>query len=406
MALPEDRSERKRVYAQIAPLIMQFSMLHAGRMFHVEELRQYVRSRVPEIAPDSPGRILRALRQERQLDYVIVNRRDSLYQYNNEETPQMAAMTNTDEPLILRHRPQTFTAMYGHAETLGALERRVTGPGRPHAYLFTGPSGVGKTTLARIVGGMLDATIEEIDAASNSGVDAMRELVEAAHYRVPGAHTRLIIVDECQRLSRAAWDAALKVLEEPPAHLYWALCTTELSKVPDTIVSRCHHVRLNPLDDRDIMTLLLDVLEAEGWADTINDDVLELVMQEAEGLPRLALTHLQNVYDAPTRAEAERIIGLQGPASPLRQVLQFIVSGRRGWDHIRPLLAQLSADDFNEGSLTGASRYLIGAINRETKEERAKELWELLACMVYPAHTYDPRSIFYAAIGRMLWSGP
>lgn len=77
----DDREERARVYARIAPLIMDFHMLFAGEMFHVEQLRQYVRSQVPDIAPDSPGRILRALRLEGSLNYVIVNRRQSLYQF-------------------------------------------------------------------------------------------------------------------------------------------------------------------------------------------------------------------------------------------------------------------------------------------------------------------------------------
>ena len=77
----EDREERSRVYAKIAPLIMEFHSLHAGALFHVEQLRVFVRESVPEIAPDSPGRILRALRLEGRLNYMVINRRDSLYQF-------------------------------------------------------------------------------------------------------------------------------------------------------------------------------------------------------------------------------------------------------------------------------------------------------------------------------------
>jgi hypothetical protein len=83
----EDREERARVYAKIAPLIMEFHSLHAGESFHVEELRVFVRDQVPDIAPDSPGRILRALRLEGRLNYIIINRRDSLYQFVRVDPP-------------------------------------------------------------------------------------------------------------------------------------------------------------------------------------------------------------------------------------------------------------------------------------------------------------------------------
>lgn len=84
----DDRGERARVYAKIAPLIMEFHELHAGQTFHVEELRLFVTGRVPEIAPDSPGRILRALRLEARLNYVVINRRDSLYQFCAVDEPE------------------------------------------------------------------------------------------------------------------------------------------------------------------------------------------------------------------------------------------------------------------------------------------------------------------------------
>ena len=309
----------------------------------------------------------------------------------------------SNEPLIVRHRPADFDQVRGHTETVAALRRRIRDPGRPHAYLFTGPSGVGKTTLARIVGTVLEAEVIEVDAASNNGVDAMRALVELGHYLAPGAQARLIILDECHMLSRNAWNAVLKVLEEPPAHLYLALCTTELHRVPETIVTRCHPVKLDRLDQRQIADFLVDVVEAEGWHDML-PDVFTLVVQEAQGSPRQALSLLQAVYDAPSPGEARRIISLQGSASPLIQVLQVLMSGQGGWSAIRPLLAQLGDDDFSEQSLILASRYLIGALNREESEKRAARLWEILSAFLYPVHSYDPRSVFYGAVGRILWS--
>ena len=159
------------------------------------------------------------------------------------------------QPLILRHRPTDWPAIRGHDAVVGVLQRRIAGPGHPHAYLITGPSGVGKTTIGRLIAATLGAETNEIDAATYSGVEAMRSLVEFVGYQPPRT-SRLIIIDECHRLSRNAWDAVLKPIEEPPAHLYWALCTTEFDAVPDTIVTRCYHCKLDRLDDRVIEEFL------------------------------------------------------------------------------------------------------------------------------------------------------
>jgi DNA polymerase III gamma/tau subunit len=315
--------------------------------------------------------------------------------------PDCRAMSN--QPLIVRHRPNAFAKVCGNNETVAALERRINDPRRPHAYLLTGPSGVGKTTIARIIGSNLQSNIIEVDAATNSGADAMRTLVEIGYYMVPGHQSRLIIIDECHALSRTAWQAALKVLEEPPDHLYLALCTTELARIPETIITRCHHVKLDRLHDAQIADLLIDILSKEGWADTILDNVFQLVVQEALGSPRRALSLLQAVYDAPSYAEAQRIIAIQGSASPMIQALNVLIKGQ-GWEAVRPMLAQLSDDDFSEGALVLASRYIIGAMNREESGKRAERLWEMLASFSCPVHSYDPKSVFYTAIGRILWS--
>jgi DNA polymerase III gamma/tau subunit len=308
------------------------------------------------------------------------------------------------QPIILRHRPQTFEQITGHQEAIAPLQRVLESNGRPHAYLLTGPSGVGKTTIARIIARQFNSEVIEVDAASNNGVDAMRLLIDLGHYMAPGAQTRLIILDECHMLSRNAWNALLKVLEEPPEHLYLALCTTEFFKIPNTILGRCYHVPLKSLDDQIICDYLLDIAGKEKW-EIVNDDVFALIVRESDGSPRRALSLFEVAHDAPSLAEAKRIVAIQGSDAPMTQVLRILIGGQGKWAAIQPMLAQLSDDDFTEGSLINATRYIIGTMNKlaPENEAQAKRLWTLIAAFVYPAHSYDPRSIFYAAVGRILW---
>jgi DNA polymerase-3 subunit gamma/tau len=151
-------------------------------------------------------------------------------------------------PLVIKYRPKSFEEVIGHEDMLMALLRAISSDTCPHSFLFTGVSGLGKTTLARITAMELQADPLEIDAASNNGVDATRGLVELGqHMSMVGDGRRAIIIDECHTLSKQAWQPLLKLLEEPPDHLYIMLCTTELEKVPDTIRNRCFHVVLKPL---------------------------------------------------------------------------------------------------------------------------------------------------------------
>lgn len=326
-------------------------------------------------------------------------------------------MSNSVLPLIVRYRPKSFDeacAHYlpaepdklgcGNLETLTALQRRVGEAGRPHAYLFTGPSGVGKTTVARIIGSEIGSEILEVDAASNNGIDAMRALMDIGYYMSATASSRMVILDECHMLSRSAWNAALKTLEEPPDHLYLALCTTERYRVPDTVVTRCHGVDLKRSKAKEVENLLLDVIAKEGWAEALEPAIFQLVVTRSEGSPRQALNLLQVCYDAPSLAEAERIAMLQGSSEPMVQILQMLMHKQGGWDSVKRMLEQMSDDDFTEGSLIHACRYLAGAMKHEkTTEGQARHYWDILSYLTQPVHSYDPQSIFYNAVGRVLW---
>ena len=144
-----------------------------------------------------------------------------------------------NRPLHIKWRPQKLNDVISHAFVVSSLKALLKEKECPHSFLFTGPSGVGKTTLARIVASYLEAAVLEIDAATNTGIDAMRAVQDMARYKAIDNEKRVVIIDECHALSKQTWQSLLKIVEEPPAHLYWAFCTTEPDKVPATIKTRC-----------------------------------------------------------------------------------------------------------------------------------------------------------------------
>jgi DNA polymerase-3 subunit gamma/tau len=138
-----------------------------------------------------------------------------------------------DLNLITKYRPRTLADVIGQDNVVRSLQS-IGKKKDTQVFLFSGPSGCGKTTLSRILAkmyGVEDNSVLEIDAASRTGVDDMRQLQEIVQYRPFGdSGKRAIILDECHRLSKNAWDSLLKVLEDPPAHIVWCFCTTELIK--------------------------------------------------------------------------------------------------------------------------------------------------------------------------------
>jgi replication-associated recombination protein RarA len=205
--------------------------------------------------------------------------------------------------LLTRHRPQTFAEMIGQDDAIAAL--KTAADNGSHAFLLVGPSGVGKTTLARIGATHLHADqFVEIDAATASGADDMRELTRVCDYRLTG--TRAIIIDEAHRLSPQAWTTLAKPIEEPPEGLIWFLCTTDPDRVPDHIQTRCTPLRLHDVGRNQLITLLEKVCKKERWKTPT--EVLALCAQYALGSPRRALLHLATCSRCEDRDAAARLI--------------------------------------------------------------------------------------------------
>lgn len=198
--------------------------------------------------------------------------------------------------LYRAYRPSGFDEVRGQEHIVSVLEKAIKNKKVAHAYLFSGGRGTGKTSVARILArelGVSDKDLYEIDAASQTGVDNIRELREGVNVRPFESPYRFYIIDEAHMLSRNAWNAFLKTLEEPPEHAIFVLATTERDKVPETIQSRCEIYTFKQPSREILADIVGDIAKKEGYS--LERSAAELVALLAEGSFRDALSILQKV---------------------------------------------------------------------------------------------------------------
>jgi DNA polymerase-3 subunit gamma/tau len=239
--------------------------------------------------------------------------------------------------LYRRYRPSNFDEVRGQDHVVGVLEKEVKNKKPAHAYLFAGSRGTGKTSVARILAkelGVSAKDLYEIDAASNRGIDDIRELREGVYAMPFESPYRFYIIDEAHMLTKEAWNAFLKTLEEPPSHAIFVLATTERDKVPETIQSRCEIYNFKQPTQAMLAESVADVAKSEGYS--LERSASELVALLAEGSFRDALSILQKVLAV---SENKKIEVSEVEA----------VSGAPRGELVRQILEALGKKDSNAG---------------------------------------------------------
>lgn len=238
------------------------------------------------------------------------------------------------QALYRKYRPQTFDDVIGQQAVTQTLKNQVKSGSFVHAYLFTGTRGTGKTTCARLLAkavncldmkegnpcnecdicrGLSDGSITditEIDAATNTGVESVRQLLESVEFVPVCARYKVYVIDEVHMLSDSAYNALLKTIEEPPAYVIFILATTEVNKVPATILSRCQRFDFRRVSAAEIAQRIKQILAAEQKV--MDEESIELVAELADGSVRDALSILEKVIDFDNIQAVRDVLGVIG----------------------------------------------------------------------------------------------
>lgn len=308
-----------------------------------------------------------------------------------------------DSKLHLKYRPRKWADVMGQADVVKAMSRMVE-KREAQTYLLCGPSGTGKTTLARIAAASMGSQPKdnlEIDAATHTGVDEMRQVQETCRYKPFGAaETRAVIIDECHMLSKQAWNSLLKITEEPPAHVVFFFCTTEPAKVPPTIKTRAASFTLKPVEDKQLRILFDKVCEKEKL--DVAEDIGDLIISEAHGSPRQMLVNLAMCKDCETKKSAASLLRTIIEGDTTLELCRFLVKGG-SWRMAMSIVEKL--EDTNPESVRiVVCNYLGSVLKGATSDDKAVRALNMLEQFSKPYNQSEGIAPLLLSIGQCLYS--
>lgn len=299
--------------------------------------------------------------------------------------------------LYNKYRPQTLANVKGNVELVATLAAMIENIDTcPHAFLLHGPTGCGKTTIARIITTALDchgSDMREVDSADFRGIDTVREIRKNSQFMAMEGSNRVWIIDECHKMTNDAQNALLKILEDSPPHVFFILCTTDPQKLIAAVKGRCSQFQVNPLTEDLMYALLRKIVRAEG--DELSKDIYDQIIETSQGLPRNAIVILEQVLSSPEdkRLEiAKRMVDAQAQTIELCRAL---MNNKTSWNTIKPILEGLKTQE--PESIRRAVLGYAQAVLLKADNDRAaviiEEFWDPTYDIGFPYIVYACYSI-------------
>ncbi len=301
------------------------------------------------------------------------------------------------EALYRKYRPKNFNQIIDQLQAKLVLQNAILKDKVSHAYIFTGPRGTGKTSVARVLAKALNCPnrndyepccqcdsciaidkgihpdVIELDAASNRGIDEIRRIRDAVGFRPMLGKYKVYIIDEFHMLTREAFNALLKTLEEPPEKITFILATTNLEKVPSTIISRCQVIEFKNFTEDDLVKNLLQISEKENLK--LHEDAAKLIAKRSAGGMRDALSYLEQIAnyttDDITSLVVEKALGLV-PSQTVERYIEYLLGGKVS--QIDRLIDSVFEDGYDVYQLV---QLAIEKIEEKISEKPSRELLEL-----------------------------
>jgi len=304
----------------------------------------------------------------------------------------------------IKFRPDTYDEVLGQDKQVASIRKAVKSGNQ--SFILAGPSGVGKTTLARIIANEIKCTHDnriEVDAATHTGIDPMRELTRSMNFKSISGNTKIYIIDEAHALSKAAWQSLLKSVEEPPDGVFWVFCTTELNKIPKTIQTRCLVYNLSSVSS-DIIFDLLVFIKAEEELE-IEDSWLELIAKNSDGSPRQALTSLSVCETCTSKKEVAQMLETVESENEVIELCRVLIA-HEAWKKVITLVDSLIKQEVAPESIR---RIILQYFMSVIKNPNTKNQMTVFCLQVFEAFKeaiYDTKAYYsiFLALGELYYS--